>query len=227
MGRGVTLVIVKAHNLAQFTAMRDMYLTMGKGFLLVYSIADRASFEEIVRWHQLLNETRRRDLSQWGKGPCAALVVGAKCDLQAERVVSEEEGRALATSLGCGFMECSAKEEINVDEVFNEVATGYMRQIGRGAADFFALMVFLCDGLLRLKWRLRTEGEKGARFFKIVQRLPLELQLVVSQRAVRCARNSVSGKEVDIALANLALFYGSRKVTVLEKGMRGLLSMFE
>jgi len=228
MGRAVSLEVGKIPRLENFTAMRDLYFRIGNGFLLMYSVADRATFDETTRWHQLLMETRRDGLRKGGCGPCATLVVGAKCDLRAaERVVSEEEGRALATSLGCGFMECSAKEDTNVDEVFSEVVKEYMRRKGWGAADVFALMVFLCDGFLRLKWRPRTEGEKAVRFFKIARSLPMELQMVLSQRAMQCGRNSLGGKEVDAAFVYLARFYRSRKVSVLEKGMRELLSIFE
>ena len=32
----------------QFTAMRDLYMKNGHGFVLVYSIVSKATFEEIV-----------------------------------------------------------------------------------------------------------------------------------------------------------------------------------
>ena len=193
--------------------------------MLVYSIADRSSFEEIVKWRQMVIETRR-SFEKEGES-YSTLVVGAKCDLEAARVVSREEGLALATSLGCGFMECSAKEKKNVDEVFVEVAREYMRCTGSGAADVFALVVFLCDGLLRLKWRLRMEADKYVRFFKIARSLPLELQMVLSQRAMQSMRNRITGKEVNGAFLNLALFYHSRNMSALERRLHELLGIFE
>ena len=45
-------------------------------------------------------------------------MVGNKCDLEEERVVSKEEGQKLADSLGISFLETSAKEKVNIDEVF-------------------------------------------------------------------------------------------------------------
>ena len=39
-----------------------------------------------------------------------------------ERVVSREEGIALAKELGCLFLECSAKTRENVEQCFEELA---------------------------------------------------------------------------------------------------------
>ena len=49
-------------------------------------------------------------------------LVGNKCDLEDDRVVSKEEGRKLADSLGISFLETSAKEKINIDEVFQNLS---------------------------------------------------------------------------------------------------------
>jgi len=49
------------------------------------------------------------------------ILVGNKCDLVKERVVSTEDGRACAKLWDCPFFEASAKEDINVDETFYEL----------------------------------------------------------------------------------------------------------
>lgn len=46
------------------------------------------------------------------------MLVANKLDLQAQRKVSTEEGKALATQFGCHFFETSAALRHNVDEVF-------------------------------------------------------------------------------------------------------------
>ncbi len=46
------------------------------------------------------------------------ILVGNKKDLEAERAVKEEEGRALADKWGCLFIETSAKTNTNVTETF-------------------------------------------------------------------------------------------------------------
>ena len=42
------------------------------------------------------------------------ILVGNKCDMEDERVISYERGKQLADQLGLEFFETSAKENINV-----------------------------------------------------------------------------------------------------------------
>lgn len=49
-------------------------------------------------------------------------MVGNKTDLETERKVTFEEGKAFADSLGIKFVECSAKSNTNLDEVFMTLA---------------------------------------------------------------------------------------------------------
>lgn len=46
------------------------------------------------------------------------LVAGNKCDLKDGRVVSSRQGLEYARSRGCGFMETSAREMVNIEETF-------------------------------------------------------------------------------------------------------------
>ena len=45
------------------------------------------------------------------------VLVGNKCDLEDERVVGKEVGQTLARNWGSTFLETSAKQKINVNEV--------------------------------------------------------------------------------------------------------------
>lgn len=49
------------------------------------------------------------------------VLVGNKCDMEDERVVSYDRGRQLADQLGLEFFETSAKENINVKAVFERL----------------------------------------------------------------------------------------------------------
>lgn len=46
------------------------------------------------------------------------LVAGNKCDLKDSRVISSRQGLEYARSKGCGFMETSAREMVNIEETF-------------------------------------------------------------------------------------------------------------
>ncbi|MBN3270722.1 RAB3D protein, partial [Polyodon spathula] len=49
------------------------------------------------------------------------ILVGNKCDLEDDRVVPTEEGRRLSDELGFEFFEASAKDNINVKQVFERL----------------------------------------------------------------------------------------------------------
>ncbi|KAJ6258979.1 hypothetical protein Dda_5874 [Drechslerella dactyloides] len=98
----------------EYSAMREQYMRTGEGFLLVYSITSRDSFEEIVQFQQQILRVKDKDYFP-------LVVVGNKCDLEHDRQVSAEEGKSLAASFGCPFKETSAKTRMNVDEAFHEL----------------------------------------------------------------------------------------------------------
>lgn len=95
----------------EYSAMREQYMRTGEGFLLVYSITSKQSFEEIMTFQQQILRVKDKDYFP-------IIVVGNKCDLEGEREVSRQEGESLAKSFGCRFIETSAKSRINVDNAF-------------------------------------------------------------------------------------------------------------
>lgn len=98
----------------EYAAMREQYMRTGEGFLLVYSIDSKQSFDEIKTFQQQILRVKDKDYFP-------IIIVGNKCDLEQDRVVSKEEGMALARSFGCKFMETSAKARINVESAFYEL----------------------------------------------------------------------------------------------------------
>ena len=95
----------------EYSAMREQYMRTGEGFLCVYSIVSRNSFEEISTFHQQILRVKDKDYFP-------VIIIGNKCDLEHERAVAIQEGYELAKQFGCKFMETSAKHKINVDEAF-------------------------------------------------------------------------------------------------------------
>lgn len=98
----------------EYSAMREQYMRTGEGFLLVYSITSKQSFDEITTFQQQILRVKDKDYFPM-------VVVGNKCDLEGEREVSRQEGEALARSFGCKFIETSAKSRINVDKAFYDI----------------------------------------------------------------------------------------------------------
>lgn len=44
----------------EFSSMREQYMRTGDGFLIVYSVTDKASFEHVDRFHQLILRVKDR-----------------------------------------------------------------------------------------------------------------------------------------------------------------------
>ena len=110
-GESVQLDITDTAGQDDFAAMRTSYMRQGKGFILVYAIDDRASFEEIESFHKELIRTKSTQ-----NVPC--VICGNKCDLEDRRIVSKAEGEELAAKLHCQFYETSALTNYNIQEVF-------------------------------------------------------------------------------------------------------------
>lgn len=91
--------------------MRDLYMKNGQGFVLVYSITAQATFNDLMELHDQI--VRVKDTPE-----VPMILVGNKCDLEDERVVSKDQGQHLARQFNCAFMEASAKVRINVPEIF-------------------------------------------------------------------------------------------------------------
>lgn len=83
----------------------------GQGFILVYSIASRQTFERLEVFRQSMLRVKREETPIF-------LLVGNKADKAQEREVSREEGAELARQFGCVFMETSAKTAYNVETLF-------------------------------------------------------------------------------------------------------------
>jgi len=98
----------------EFSAMREQYMRSGEGFLLVFSVDNRSSFDEIYKYHRQILRVKDRD-------EFPMLMVGNKCDLEHQRTVTTEEGQHVARNLKVPYVECSAKLRMNVDNSFYEL----------------------------------------------------------------------------------------------------------
>ncbi|KAI0639160.1 ras protein [Trametes polyzona] len=97
----------------EYATLRDQWVREGQGFILVYSIASRATFERLDVFRQAMLKVKRQKP--------VFMLVGNKCDKQYEREVSREEGAALARQFGCEFLETSAKTAHNVERLFTSL----------------------------------------------------------------------------------------------------------
>lgn len=86
-------------------------------FLLVYDITSTESLAQLNAFMELI-EVERETRMERGRCWPALMVVGNKCDLAGMRQVSAQRGLEWARAQGCGFMETSAREMVNIEETF-------------------------------------------------------------------------------------------------------------
>jgi GTPase KRas len=82
-----------------------------QGFIIVYSITSRKSFDEINEFYEQI--LRVKDVDTF-----PMVLVGNKCDLETERNISKLEGKEMAEKMNSPFIEASARARFNVDECF-------------------------------------------------------------------------------------------------------------
>jgi GTPase SAR1 family protein len=109
-------------------------------FLLVYDITNPSSLETLNYFMDMINmeaeqriednERLRKELGDKAAGrpvglpPPVKIVAGNKCDLKDGRAVTSREGLEYARKNGCGFMETSAREMVNIEETFARKSVG-------------------------------------------------------------------------------------------------------
>jgi small GTP-binding protein len=120
-GSQTMLEILDTAGTEQFTAMRDLYMKNGQGFVLVYSIIAQSTFNDLPDLREQILRVKDAD-------SVPTVLVGNKCDLNEQRAISIDQGQDLAKSWNdSAFIEASAKTKVNVDEIFYNL----IRQINK------------------------------------------------------------------------------------------------
>ena len=124
-------VVVAQHSAArrsrtqdEYSAMRDQYMRTGEGFLLVFDVTQRATFDELSKFAEQISRVKDADVTR-----VPLVVVGNKCDLESARQVPSSEASAFARSIGAVYIEASARLRLNVDEAFHAVVRDIRRRV--------------------------------------------------------------------------------------------------
>ncbi|XP_061534833.1 GTP-binding protein Rhes [Phycodurus eques] len=124
-GETYQIDLLDASGERDFPAKRRLSILTGDIFLLVFSLDDRSSFEEVCALRQeiLVAKSKLTKLShRLAKQQLALVVCANKVDLQeSEREVSRAE---VLHALGdnCAYFETSAKDSTNLEKVFETLA---------------------------------------------------------------------------------------------------------
>ncbi|KAL3313848.1 Ras- protein Rab-3 [Cichlidogyrus casuarinus] len=87
-GKTIKLQIWDTAGQERFRTITSSYYRGAMGILLVYSVTQRGSFENISSWTKAIAENANANVEK--------IIVGNKCDMTEEREVSKEEGEKVA-----------------------------------------------------------------------------------------------------------------------------------
>jgi Ras-related protein Rab-1A len=93
----------------RFRAITKSFFKAADGIVFVYDVTDKNTFNNMKNWVKDA-ESKTNNFK--------SVIVGNKIDLKDLRTVTIEEGQNFASKKKCPFFESSAKERINIDEIF-------------------------------------------------------------------------------------------------------------
>ena len=113
------------------TAGQESYRSITRSYyksstcaFIVYDITNKKSFTNVTSW---LNECREMCFKD-----ILICLVGNKTDLESKRVVSKEEGKKFADENGLLFIETSAQDGTNVEELFTTATSNIVQRVESG-----------------------------------------------------------------------------------------------
>ena len=124
--KSVKLQIWDTAGEERFRNIAKNYFHTSDGFLLVYDISCRDSFEKLSFWLEQIK------LNAPEHTKC--IVAGNKCDLEEKREVNKSEGEEFSNENNINFFETSAKEGTNVHEIFQVLANEIIKDIKKNGA---------------------------------------------------------------------------------------------
>ena len=112
-GKSIKMQIWDTAGQDRFRAITKNYYRGLHGIILIYDVTCRRTFESIKNWVSQIREEATKKVTIY--------LVANKIDRKEDREVEREEGEKLAKELGLPFIEVSAKDGINVDEIFEDL----------------------------------------------------------------------------------------------------------
>ena len=109
-GKKVKLQIWDTAGQERFRTVVSTYFRGAHGLFLIYDITNRDSFKNLENWLIEIEKNASENVLK--------ILIGNKNDLEDERDIASDEGKAFANRNGMQFIETSAKMNTNVNEAF-------------------------------------------------------------------------------------------------------------
>ena len=109
-GKKVKLQIWDTAGEERFRTITTSYYKGAQAIIVVYDITDRDSFDHVKNW--------MADCDKFAKEGVLRILAGNKFDLNNIRKVGKDEAEELSKKYGIQYIEVSAKDNSNVEELF-------------------------------------------------------------------------------------------------------------
>jgi len=114
-GKEIKIKIWDTAGQEQYRSLTRNFFHATEGILLIYDITNINSFQQVKYWMQCIHDNASENVK--------VVLIGSKSDLEKDRVVSTEDGQALANNLKIKFYETSALKNINIQEAVIDLTT--------------------------------------------------------------------------------------------------------
>ena len=104
----------------KFRTITTSYYKSAQAIIILYDITEQSSFEHIKYW--LI------EIEKFAKQGVLKILVGNKKDLEEKRQVSKEDVESFAQQNGIKYIEVSAKNNINIEELFLHIVKTLMER---------------------------------------------------------------------------------------------------
>lgn len=111
-GERIKLQIWDTAGQERFRTITSTYYRGTHGVIVVYDVTSGDSFANVKRWLHEINQNCDE---------VSRVLVGNKCDDPDRRVVLREDASRFASQMGIQLFETSAKENLNVEEMFRAI----------------------------------------------------------------------------------------------------------
>ena len=125
-GKNVSLQIWDFAGEDRFRFLLPSYVRGASGGIFMYDVTRYSSLKNLQNWFDVFNGAAKSQQFQ-----LPVLMVGSKIDLIHKRTVEREHAKQLAQNCQCmGYMECSAKTGLNVEQIFQVISSIMLEHSG-------------------------------------------------------------------------------------------------
>jgi GTPase KRas protein len=119
-GKNLMVFVLDTAGQEGFETIREGWIRGSQGQIVIFSLTSKITLGKAEEIMKEIQQIKRLD------GQPAIVLCGNKCDLKEERQVTKEEAEEMAAKYGAKFIEASAREKINNDEIFLECIRSLM-----------------------------------------------------------------------------------------------------